>query len=327
VNAQTKAKVRPLVLPAVHGLQWIWDDVRAKVRIYTNKLRERFLDARHTRQALSHGVPIVRDIHGIRFVLYPWDRPSIGKLVRRVSDVSEFKAITKLVGAGSVAMDIGANVGIYSVLLSRLCGPEGRIWAFEPVSDTYWRLVETLALNRCGNVTPVQAAVCERDSTVRINLFECEFAEWNTLGLPSMPLKNGKRISPSSFSEVPGRTLGRFCDEAGIERINFLKVDVEGFEWAVFRGAEDLLSSGRIDHICFEISQDPLKGAGVDSRKVFQELEAHGYMVYRFDEGRNAFEGPLRDTTDYWSNFFASRMDLSRFALGVTASESTTKHD
>jgi FkbM family methyltransferase len=320
VNQALKSRVRPIALPFVHAWQGFWDYIRFLKREYSVRLREKLLNSQSRRQALRDAVPIVRDVNGARFVVYAWDRPSIGKLVRRSSDVSEFDAIPLLVPPGSIAMDIGANIGIYSVLLSRLCGAEGRVWAFEPVPDTYWRLVETLALNRCENVTPVRAAICEQTTTVRMNLFEAEFAEWNTMGRPAMPIKNGNRISPSGVVDVAGQTLDRFCDERGIKRINFLKVDVEGFEWAVFRGAQTLLQEGRIDHICFEISQDPLKGAGVGSRQVFEELEIHGYLAYRFDRARRAFTGPVRDTSEYWTNFFASRFDLLKIEDQVNRS-------
>ena len=69
-----------------------------------------------------------------------------------------------------------------SVLLSRLCGPNGHVWAFEPVPETYWRLRETLALNRCDNVIPVRAAVFEKNGVAKMNLFEPEHSEWNTFG-------------------------------------------------------------------------------------------------------------------------------------------------
>ena len=312
MNAQMKARIRPFILPCIHSWQRFWDYARGNLRAYPNRIRGGALDFLHGRQALRRAIPILEDSQGTRFVLYPWDRPNLGRLVRRADDAAEFKAAERLVRPGSVAIDVGANIGLYSVWLSRLCGPDGRVWAFEPIADTYWRLTETLALNRCDNVVPVRAAICERVGTVHMNLFDGQFSEWNTLGNPTMLLKSGKRVSPSAFAEVDGNTLDRFCDKERVERVNFLKVDVEGFEWAVFRGADQLLRDGRIDHICFEISQEPLKGAGVASRRVFEELESHGYTAYKFDSGAGTFQGPIRDTNEYWANFFASRTDLTK---------------
>lgn len=276
---------------------------------------ERRREARERREALERAPVILEDDHHVRFVLYPWERPHILRFIHPSLDKAEFRAISHLVQAGDVAFDLGANVGEYSVLLSRHCGATGSVWAFEPVPDTYWRLRETLALNRCGNVTPVQAAVCNKTGTARMSLFEPQYSAWNTLGTHTMITPEGNPVSPSKSIDVPSCTLDEFCEFEKITRINFLKVDVEGFENAVFQGAARLLGERRLDYICFEISQEPLKGAGIRSRSIFEALEAHGYLAYRFDEASGGFHGPVQDTSEYWANFYASWTDLSKMGV------------
>jgi FkbM family methyltransferase len=300
VSRAIKDWFRPFVLPGVHGWQWLHDYCRRKLPGYRDR-----------RRLLRDGTAILKDVHGTRFVLYPWDRRNLLDMVSRIYDATEFQVIPRLVKHGDVAFDVGAHAGIYSVLLSRLCGSSGRVHAFEPVHDTYWRLRETLALNRCDNVVPVEKAVCNRDGVVQMNLFEAHNSEWNSLGTPMMDGPNGTRVSPSFHIEVGAVTLDQFCSSERIERIHFLKVDVEGFELAVFQGADRLLREHRIDCICFEISKEPLRGAGVESRQVFKILADHGYLAYRFDGSLGRFQGPIHDTSESWANFFASRADLS----------------
>ena len=117
-----KRFVRPVVCPVYHGWQWFHDYSRGKLREF-----------RDHRRILNDGTTILKDVHGVRFVLYPWDRPHLLELEGRVYDQAEFQAIPRLVKPGDIAFDVGANVGVYSVLLSRLCGPSGHVWAFEPV--------------------------------------------------------------------------------------------------------------------------------------------------------------------------------------------------
>jgi FkbM family methyltransferase len=307
MNSAIKRWVRPVGLPCLRGWQWLHDVFLGELRKYEGKLRE----YRERREILSGATVVMQDTHGMRFVLYPFDRPKLFSLFRRSSDLAEFEAITELVRPGDVAFDIGANVGLYAVQLSRLCGPAGHVWAFEPAPDTYWRLRETLALNRCANVSPVQGAVCNEDGTVRMGLFGPEFSEWNSIGNHLMHTEQGSPVSPQKSIEVPAITLDKFCEANGIDRINFLKVDVEGFECSVFRGAQRLLTEHRVDYICFEISKEPLKGAGIESRDVFVALGAHGYAAYRYDRKTNRFDGPIEDTPELWMNFFASWKDLS----------------
>jgi FkbM family methyltransferase len=263
------------------------------------------------RQRGDDWLTVARDVHGIRFVLYPFDRKNLSCLITRFHDIPEFKVIPGLVADGNTAIDIGANAGLYSVLFSRLCGRTGRVWAFEPVPDTYWRLKETLALNRCENVVPMQAAVSDKAGIVTMNLFEPQFSEWNSLGIRTVVTTDGVPHTPTSSVEVPSYALDKFCEQQQIEHINFLKVDVEGFELAVFRGAETLLKEQRIDYICYEIAKVPLKSAKTDTRSVIKFLETYGYRTYRFNGGSKRFEGPIEDTWEDWANFFASHKDLT----------------
>lgn len=280
---------------------WVYDRSRAEWR-----------GIRDSRRALRHAAVIVQDVYDIRFVVYPWDRPNLPTLVRHPQDSIELAAMHRLVQPGDTALDVGANLGLYSVLLSRLCGPTGRVWAFEPVPDTCWRLRESLALNRCENVTPVQVAVCEKSGRVRMNVYEPRFAEWNMLGMPPPRSANGKQVMPRQSVEVQSLSLDEFCDMQHIAHVNFLKVDVEGFEPSVFRGADRLLKDRRVDYICFEFANELLKAAGFEGRAVFEMLEAHGYLAYRFIRAQGKFQGPIRDSSEVWTNFFASWMDLSR---------------
>lgn len=269
--------------------------------------------------AAFEGAPVVlEDTYGIRFILYPWNRPYLDGLVQRRYDKSDLRVIPLLVREGDVVFDIGAHCGEYCVFLSRLCGPRGRVFAFEPVPDTYWMLRETLALNRCQNVLPAQVAMCDKVGNARMHIFEPQFSGWNSLGMPRMVTPEGKRASPSQSVEVPTETLDHFCSAENIERIHFMKVDVEGFEKLVFRGAECMLRHRRVDYICFEISQAPLRGAGLASREVFDVLKEYGYPAYSFDESSGTFAGPIEDTSEEWRNFYASWRDLSAIRDGAS---------
>ena len=305
--------MRPFALPVIHR----WQAIQAG----RDERRRRLEERSRLEETVRTGTPILEDAHGCRFVLYPFDKSNLANVLARTADVKEFKAIPLLVRDGAVAFDVGANVGVYSVFLSRLCGPTGRVFSFEPVPDTYWRLRETLVLNRCENVVAVQVAICENGGTAQMNLFDDEFAEWNTLGKPKMTSSSGLTLQPKRSVSVPAYTLDQFCEANQVSQINLLKIDVEGFELHAFRGATRLLRERRIDCICFEISKDPLKGAGVESRDVFSALEEYGYLSYRFDMKTCRFEGPVHDTGEFWANFFASFNDLTKIDNTLRSNE------
>jgi hypothetical protein len=166
-------------------------------------------------------------------------------------------------------------------------------------------------------------AVSSRSGSATMNLFEPQFSAWNTFGTPCITTPDARRVKPSKSIEVSAITLDEFCVRQRIERVDFLKVDVEGFETSVFEGAEKLLREHRIDTVCFEISQAPLRGANAKSCDTFLALERHGYTAYLFSGKTRAFEGPLHDTTEECANFYASRLDLTQVAHQVVLPRGT----
>jgi FkbM family methyltransferase len=266
---------------------------------------------REIRRRIRTAPVVLEDVNGIRFVLPPGERPYARHHLERREDRSSMLAMRQLIRPGDVVLDVGAHIGIFSVFAAGLVGLKGAVYAFEPVPDTYWRMLATLVLNRRENVTAIPKAIGDKVGTVRMNLFEPEHSGWNTLGKPLMLTPEGRRVRPLDSINVVSDTLDNFCAEVGIDRVNFLKVDVEGFEKFVFLGASRLLSDRRVDFICFEISRDPLLGAGVKPWEVFETLESYGYLVYRFEDSKQAFMGPIHDSDEYWANYFASHQDLA----------------
>lgn len=256
---------------------------------------------------LSYGKPVIlEDAYGVRFILEPWD--STVKQQRVSGDFyrDEFSALRRLIGDGDTVFDLGANIGLHATLFSRWVGKNGNVFAFEPVPDTAWQLRETLALNRCSNVEVFELAILDKTSTAEMNIFDPKYAAWNSFGKP----KYGE-VEPSGAIKVPVQTLDTFCKEKQIKRINFLKIDVEGFEKSVLQGARGLLKTNKIDALSFEISQIPLEGSGVKPKEIFDALDAHGYEAYRYDPETEGFVGPIMDSDAFYENYYASRKDLT----------------
>jgi len=279
--------------------------VREKLKGVARRLRGGNTAAKNYFLPAGDGRVVVQDALGFKFVLYPFDRPQARLLLEREYDRTLYAAMKRLIRAGDVVFDVGAHVGEISVLAARLCAPQGKVHAFEPVPESSQRLAENLELNGCANVVLEALAVTQRAGTVIMNVFPAMYSAWNSLGRPVYASANGKPVAESHAIEVPATTLDEFCASRGIERIDFLKVDVEGFERAVLAGAERLLEEKRVGTICFEVSQIPLRGAGRTAQEIFEMLEAHEYRAYRFDERTGEFRGPVRDSAEVWTNYFA----------------------
>ncbi len=248
---------------------------------------------------------VVTDSWGLRAVYYPWEAEELKDIISRDFYKPEFLAIQKLVKRGDTTFDVGANVGIFSALLSRQVGSEGSVYAFEPVQETFCRLLENLGLNHCQNVSANQMALSSKPGSLTMNVFEPKYSAWNSFGHPQFG-----EVKPINTEKVKTISLDKFCKERQIGKINFLKIDVEGFEKDVLQGTADLLQKGAVDVLSFEVSGIPLKGSGGTVRDSFDLLKSFGYNSYRYNSGANKFTGPVTDSSDDYQNFYSSRRKL-----------------
>jgi len=170
---------------------------------------------------------------------------------------------------GMTCFDVGANVGYYTALFAQAVGSGGRVFSFEPSDYAFPRLQAMIERNRLTWVRPVKLAVT--DSIGQGVLYGG--VQEDALGNHTATMV--KNSNPAQ-TIVETTTLDVFCDQFGIERIDFLKVDVDGFEPAVIAGAQSLLNQGRISHVLIECNEEWLGQVGTNSTNVIEELRKHG---------------------------------------------------
>lgn len=149
-----------------------------------------------------------------------------------------------------VLFDVGANVGYVTEGL-RSQFPRAVIHAFEPHPRTFLMLQERA--ERLGGITVNQAAVGDTDGTLTLRL-NSDHGTSSALDIdPNSPYVRGTQLETVETVDVPVVTLDHYCHERGLEQIDFLKLDVQGFEANCLRGARKLLSRKAIGCIQLEI--------------------------------------------------------------------------
>lgn len=254
----------------------------------------------------SRGFHVLRDVYGTKFRYHAWDTTPLNKILPRTNYTEEFAALRTLILPGHTVFDVGANIGLHTVCMSKQVGSHGTVHAFEPVPSTFNELKETLALNNNPNVTAVNSAFSDHRGTQTMHIFDQQYHEWNTFGTPTFA-----GISPQKTVEVTVQTIDGYCEEHAISHIDFLKIDVEGFETQVLSGACTLLEQKKINYISFEISEIPLHGAGATAQDVFALLADVGYTVYRYNHQHDTFTGPVTLADDFHTNLYASWKPLN----------------
>lgn len=266
----------------------------------------------HVRKSVIGGIlftgkpVILKDYYDIRFVLYPYSSSPLEKIVSRRYLKDEFAAIELLVKPGDIIFDVGAHIGLHSVFMSQKIGCKGKIYAFEPVLKTYWELKETIALNKCDNIIPINSALFDSIGKKSMHIFQEDNSEWNSFGIPAT-----EEDKPIKTQQVDTTTLEEFVKEKNISCIDFIKIDAEGTEKNVLNGAVELLKNKQIKFLSFEISQLPLLGTKFTAKEIFAALELNGYLVYEFNHDTKTFIGPISDSQEFHKNYYASYINLS----------------
>ncbi len=193
---------------------------------------------------------------------------------------------------GDIVLDIGAHVGLFSALARRVVLPGGRILAIEPAVTT----AQLLRQNTEGEATILQAAIGQQVGRMVLQSAGSGRSAYNTLG--SERSDNG--------TEVDVITLDQLLQDHGIERADFVKLDVEGAELAVWRGAQQAIEQRRLEVVMIEFTDPNLVRAGTSSEELFRTVSDSGYRLYRFDIDTQQLV-PAQFTEPIWyENLFAT---------------------
>lgn len=169
-----------------------------------------------------------------------------------------------------VLFDVGANLGEYSNLLGDVFGSTTQIYAFEPSTPTYNELKQRLTHS---NIHAVNAGLSDRTQELKL------FINKDHSSMASLYQRDIKNVSMDQFELVSLKTLDEFCQEQGIQQIDFLKIDVEGHEYKVLQGAKKMIQNKGIRFIQFEFG-----GCNIESGvflKNFWDLLKNDFNLYR----------------------------------------------
>ena len=150
-------------------------------------------------------------------------------LQRFERDVAE--VIDKLCEPGSVVLDIGANIGAHALRFARAVGPEGQVLAFEPTDFAFRKLEKNISLNSFSSISSFHLALSDENRKAQEIRFR---SSWRTDG------KSVERRTTVDFAR-----LDDWLEQHQIDRVDIVKIDVDGNEFPVFNGARRMLEQFR----------------------------------------------------------------------------------
>ena len=179
-------------------------------------------------------------------------------------EISETRLIQSLLRPGMTFLDIGANIGYYTVIGARLVGPSGKVHCFEPHHDIRAKLEDNIARNGFQNVVVHGEAVAEKSGTVTFFVSANEQHQGISSILPGV----GRRES----QPVPSVSLDDFVAGLGSDSVDLIKMDIEGAELQVISGGHRTLAANHAPAIIFETR---------DLEPIARTLGAFGYHIKR----------------------------------------------
>jgi FkbM family methyltransferase len=155
---------------------------------------------------------------------------------------AERSLVTALVGLGGTVLDVGANIGLFTFLAAALVGENGRVHAFEPNPPTFDRL--RTAAGAARQVTLHAIALSDEPGVGTLDLQPDHFGA------------TALRTDDSGDASVVVSTVDSIAEREGLGDVDLMKIDVEGEEERVLRGADALVRGGRVAHMIVEMHPD-----------------------------------------------------------------------
>jgi FkbM family methyltransferase len=188
---------------------------------------------------------------------------------------AEIAFVGRFVKPGMTVLDIGAHHGLYTLLASKRTGPNGRVFSFEPSTRERNALLQHLRMNRCKNVTVEALAVGSENTDAQLYVVEGTQTGCNSLRKPAEDVSG--TFKPLTVHVVK---LDDWLASRKIEKVDFLKLDVEGGELEVLKGAFSLITGKGRPTILAEVQDVRTLPWGYNAIEIIDYLKAKGYVWF-----------------------------------------------
>jgi FkbM family methyltransferase len=180
--------------------------------------------------------------------------------------------------AGDTFLDVGANIGYYSVVAAAKVGMKGKVVAFEPDPDNFKMLERNLDLNKLRNSMPLPVAVSDYCGSAKL------FKDQENQGDHRVNLVSDREMENRTVIEVKCRGLDSYGDDC-FAKVDFVKIDTQGMECHVLRGMSDTLAENRSRlRMCIEFWPQGLMAAGSSAAELLDLLSSLSNQLFIIDE-------------------------------------------
>jgi FkbM family methyltransferase len=258
---------------AIKTLQYIWLHPNCKNKKIQSILK--FIGWQFYKR-LTHKYLDIELIYNVKIRCYPDSYSAAAALYCGLYDYNEMNFLLRYLRGNDAFLDIGANVGIYTLLAASKI-QSGSVYSFEVLPKNYNRLIQNLQLNQFQQVKPYAIAVSDFTGTTALNIAEGD----------SMPFITNN--ATDNTITVTTDTLDNLLQYESVANLTLAKMDIEGAEILALKGAISLLKKQRPYVWILEIN-DTVKNFGLQKQDVVKFLEDYGYKLYQYDADTNQIQ-------------------------------------
>ncbi len=195
---------------------------------------------------------------------------------------------------GDIFVDVGANVGLFTLIAAKLAGDRGHVYSFEPFTEAYQRLIGNLQLNHFTNVSCFELALSDDAARLILNVPCNGYDAWGSFASPI----SGGALSSREVGTVKWDTFA--VEHDLMSRVTMMKIDVEGWETKVLAGGSETFKRSDAPVLQVEFMDEAARSAGSSCAELYHALQCFGYQMFTFDaKTRTLLPDCLRDNYSY----------------------------
>lgn len=208
-------------------------------------------------------------VQGSKMFLDPGD--SLDLSINGVYGELDTKIIREEIHEGDIVIDVGANIGYYTLIFAQLVGSSGKVFAFEPESKNFEILKKNIEINNYQNIVAEQKIVSDKSGIVKLFI-----AEHGIVGH-----RINQQKSSQKFIEVESIILDNYIKKLNLDnKINFIKIDVEGSEPKVLEGAKEIMQKSNQLKIFTEFNREAVEEYGIEPKEMIDLFYRNGFKIY-----------------------------------------------
>lgn len=199
----------------------------------------------------------------------------------------------KVVKKGNVVVDLGANIGYFTLLAAKIVGPEGKVFSFEPEPKNYGYLEKNIELNNYNNVQSFQKAVADKNGKTRLYICDYDTGHHTINNFEGVRAYSQGRLVKEKSVEIETVTLDEFF-KGKEELIDVIKMDVEGAEALVLAGMDNILKKNKKLQMFIEFFPLLIKKMGSSPSEFLRKLiEDYRFSISVIPDDYNAKKGEM----------------------------------